>query len=52
MFLRARGLKHCKTCVLESPRLEPAGEGGALVGLRENKDLALESDVYLRSGHF
>ena len=44
-LLRGQGAKHSKTRVLGRSRLEPGGGGGALVGARENNDLALKSEV-------
>ena len=45
VFLRAQGLKHYKTRVLEGPRLEPGGGGAASLATRENNDLALKNKV-------
>ena len=47
-FLKAQGVKHCKTYALEGPRLRPGGGGPALLGVRENNDLAFKSEVLLR----
>jgi len=46
-FLRAQGVKHCKTHALEGPRLRPGGGGRAPLGCWENNDLALKSEVLL-----
>ena len=51
-FLRAQGLKHCKTHALEGPRLEPGGGGGALWGAGKTTIWHLKVRFYEGSGHF
>ena len=51
-FVRGQGLKHCKTRVLEGPRLEPGGGGAALWGAGKTTIWHLKVTFYEGSGHF
>jgi len=44
-FLRAQGVKHCKTRILEGPKWNSAARAAQPLGLRENNDLAPKNEV-------